>query len=411
MSIYNNCSIIMHLNLKNKKFLLIPLAFFSVFFRADYFPESDNWDVSSPEVEGISSSKIDKLMEMSFLDKATQAVVVIKNGKIISEKYADGYDMNSHGTSWSMAKSYYAALIGISIDKGEIGSLDDPVANYLDYFKDERSKITIRDLLDMSSGLDFPSHEHEKMFFQADHLYYAKQVGVEKDAGIKFEYNNVNSMLLGDILVEATGKKADLLLEERILQPLGIKDYKLWKDENGNVMTYCCVDMSARDYSKFGLLFARDGLWKDEQVIPKKFVDETFQVVWNLTPDRFTDLNRGYSLHWWISKYDDESKIFNTSGKFGQFTFVDRENDVIVTRITKYNQQDSGSVQKWGVMKYLRWAGIDNAINIGRKLIESGSIEAGDDVITPFTDEKGESKEFYENYADIIDAIADLSRN
>ena len=401
----------MYLNFKTKKFLLLPLALFTMFCRADYFPQSDNWEVSSPEVEGISSSKIDKLMEMSFLDNATQAVVVIKNGKIISEKYADGYDMNSHGTSWSMAKSYYAALIGISIDKGEIGSLDDAVAKYLDYFNDERSSITLRDLLDMSSGLDFPSHEHEKMFFQADHLDYAKQVGVEKDAGIKFEYNNVNSMLLGDILLEATGKKADVLFEERILQPLGINDYKLWKDEKGNVMTYCCVDMSARDYSKFGLLFARDGLWKDEQLISKAFVDETFQVVWNLTPERFTDLNRGYSLHWWISKYDDESKIFNTSGKFGQFTFVDRENDVIVTRITKYNQQDSGSVQKWGVMKYLRWAGIDNAINIGRKLIESGSIEAGDDVITPFTDEKGESKEFYENYADIIDAIADLSRN
>ena len=411
MCIRNNCLKIMYLNLKTKKFLLLPLAFFTMFFRADYFPQSDNWEISSPEVEGISSLKVDKLMEMSFLDKATQAVVVIKNGKIISEKYADGYDMNSHGTSWSMAKSYYAALIGISIDKGEIGSLDDAVAKYLDYFNDERSNITLRDLLDMSSGLDFPSHEHEKMFFQADHLDYAKQVGVEKDAGIKFEYNNVNSMLLGDILLEATGKKADVLFEERILQPLGINDYKLWKDEKGNVMTYCCVDMSARDYSKFGLLFARDGLWKDEQLISKAFVDETFQVVWNLTPERFTDLNRGYSLHWWISKYDDESKIFNTSGKFGQFTFVDRENDVIVTRITKYNQQDSGSVQKWGVMKYLRWAGIDNAINIGRKLIESGSIEAGDDVITPFTDEKGESKEFYENYADIIDAIADLSRN
>ena len=401
----------MNLDFKIQKFLLFPLIFFAISIRADYFPESDNWEISSPEIEGINSSKVDKLMEMSFMDNATQAVVVIKNGKIISEKYADGYDMNSHGTSWSMAKSYYAALIGISIDKGEIGSLDDAVSKYLDYFNDERSSITLRDLLDMSSGLDFPSHEHEKMFFQADHLDYAKQVGVEKDAGIKFEYNNVNSMLLGDILLKATGKKADVLFEERILQPLGINDYKLWKDEKGNVMTYCCVDMSARDYSKFGLLFARDGLWKDEQLISKAFVDETFQVVWNLTPERFTDLNRGYSLHWWISKYDDESKIFNTSGKFGQFTFVDRENDVIVTRITKYNQQDSGSVQKWGVMKYLRWAGIENAINIGRKLIESGSIEAGDDVITPFTDEKGESKEFYENYADIIDAIADLSRN
>ena len=401
----------MNLDFKIQNFLLFPSIFFAISFRADYFPESDNWEISSPEIEGINSSKVDKLMEMSFMDNATQAVVVIKNGKIISEKYADGYDMNSHGTSWSMAKSYYAALIGISIDKGEIGSLDDAVVKYLDYFNDERSNITLRDLLDMSSGLDFPSHEHEKMFFQADHLDYAKQVGVEKDAGIKFEYNNVNSMLLGDILLKATGKKADVLFEERILQPLGINDYKLWKDEKGNVMTYCCVDMSARDYSKFGLLFARDGLWKDEQLISKAFVDETFQVVWNLTPERFTDLNRGYSLHWWISKHDDESKIFNTSGKFGQFTFVDRENDVIVTRITKYNQQDSGSVQKWGVMKYLRWAGIENAINIGRKLIESGSIEAGDDVITPFTDEKGESKEFYENYADIIDAIADLSRN
>ena len=94
------------------------------------------------------------------------------------------------------------------------------LAKYLDYFNDERSNITIRDLLDMSSGLDFPSHEHEKMFFQTDHLDYAKQVGVEKDAGIKFEYNNVNSMLLGDILLQATGKKADVLFEERILEPL-----------------------------------------------------------------------------------------------------------------------------------------------------------------------------------------------
>ena len=91
-----------------------------------------------------------------------------------------------------MAKSYYAALIGISLDKGEIESLDETVSNYLDYFGDERSKITIRDLLDMSSGLDFPSHEHEKMFFQSDHLKYAKNVGVEKDAGEMFELSLIH---------------------------------------------------------------------------------------------------------------------------------------------------------------------------------------------------------------------------
>ena len=395
---------------KNIFSLLFSALLFSLSVSATYFPDNQSWIKSSPEEEGVSTEKVNKLLDLSFSDDATQAVVVVKNGKIISEKYADGYDIDSHGTSWSMAKSYYAALVGISIDRGEIKSLDERVSNYLDYFNDERSDITIRDLLDMSSGLDFPSHEHEKMFFQTDHLAYAKEVGVEKDAGIKFEYNNVNSMLIGDILFQATGKKADLLFIERILKPLQIDDYKLWKDEMGNVMTYCCVDMSARDYSKIGLLFSRNGVWNDKQLISKKFIDETFRVVWE-TPSRFTDYKRYYSLHWWVSKYDEESKIFNTSGKFGQYTFVDRENDIVVTRISKYSQQDSGDTQKWGLMKYFRWVGIENAIAVGRKLIEYGSIKPGSDVITPFTEEEGESNEFYIKYPEIIDAIADLSRS
>ena len=158
---------------------------------ASYFP-ANSWEISTPEEQEVRSDNVDALINLAFTDDSTQAVVVVKNGKIISEKYAEGYDKNSHGTSWSMAKSYYAALIGISIDKGEINSLDDKVGKYLDYFNDERSEITIRDLLDMSSGLDFPKDEHETMFFQEDHLKYAMNVGVEKSAGLKFEYNNVN---------------------------------------------------------------------------------------------------------------------------------------------------------------------------------------------------------------------------
>mgnify|MGYP000403097693 FL=1 len=123
-----------------------------------YYPDAD-WEKSSPESQGIELKKIKKIMDLSFSDSSTQGVVVIKNGIIIGEKYAEGYTLNSHGTSWSMAKSYYAALVGISIQRGEIGSLDDPASNYLEYYKDERSKITIRDLLNMSSGLDFPSHD------------------------------------------------------------------------------------------------------------------------------------------------------------------------------------------------------------------------------------------------------------
>ena len=374
-----------------------------------YYPDAD-WEKLSPESQGIELKKIKKIMDLSFSDSSTQGVVVIKNGIIIGEKYAEGYTLNSHGTSWSMAKSYYAALVGISIQRGEIGSLDDPASKYLEYYKDERSKITIRDLLNMSSGLDFPSHEHEKMFFQKSHLDYAKNVGVEKEAGLKFEYNNVNSMIIGDILYVVTGIKADKLLVERILDPIGASNYKLWKDEMGAVLTYCCVDMTPRDYSKIGLLFARNGNWEGSQIIPEGFINETFQTVWE-TPSRFSDYKRYYSLHWWVSKYDDESKIFNTSGKFGQYTFVDRDNDVVVTRITKYSEKDNGDIQKWGPLNFFRWAGVGPAVAAARMLLDLGLIREGPDVNTPITDDSGTSKEFYEKYQEVVDAIADLSRD
>ena len=79
-----------------------------------------------------------------------------------------------------MAKSFYAALILISIDKGEIKSLDQKVSDFLPYFDDDRSVITIRQILNMSSGLEYPDHQHETMFFRKDHLKYSRNVKLEK---------------------------------------------------------------------------------------------------------------------------------------------------------------------------------------------------------------------------------------
>ena len=204
------------------------------------------WQIKSPAELGLAEEKIKRLFDLSFADSATQAVVLIKNGFLIGERYAEDFDKNSYGTSWSMAKSFYASLIGISIDRGEIASLDDKVADYLDYFGDQRAEISIRDLLDMTSGLAMPDHEHEKMFFSSDHLAYARAVGVEKPARQKFEYNNVNSMLLAEILQNATGQKADVLLKERVFDKIGLTDVTLWRDSAGNPLTYCCVDTTAR---------------------------------------------------------------------------------------------------------------------------------------------------------------------
>ena len=373
------------------------------------FP-GDEWTTKSASDLDIDQGKVDRLFDLSFEDDATQAVVLIKDGYLIGERYAEGFNADSFGTSWSMAKSFYASLIGISIDRGEIKSLDDKVSDYLDYFNDERSDITIRDILNMASGLQFPEHEHELMFFKKDHLAYAKDIGIEKKPNTLFEYNNVNSMLLGDILLVATGKKADELLNERILKPIGAENSTLWRDSSDNVLTYCCIDMSARDYSRFGLLFSRNGKWEQDQIISSDYVNETFTPYWEFTPERFTDLNRGYSLHWWFSKNDDEGQIFNASGKFGQYIFVDRKNDVIFTRITKYFPT-TGSKQDWGILERFNVKDIERFLKISRFLEAIGLLDMDDDIKTPNTRSEGESEEFYSSYPEIIDAMADLSRD
>ena len=395
----------------SKKFLSISLLIFPLFFIHAHATPSGAWDEASPEEMGIASEKVHKLFDLSFRDDATQSVVLIKDGVLIAEQYADGYDKNSFGTSWSMAKSYYAALILISVDKGEITSLDDKASKYLDYFNDERSEITIRQLLNMSSGLEYPETQHEMMFFQPDHLEYSKKVGLEKEPDTLFEYNNVNSMLIGDILLKVTGKKADVLLEERILDKIEVTNKTLWRDSQQNVLTYCCIDMSARDYARFGQLFSNSGVWHDEQIISKEMVDETFQYVWD-TPNWWTDYKRGYSLHWWVSRYTEDSKIFNASGRFGQYIFVDRENDIVFVRITK-NTPAEGPIQNWSRLSWFTWINnVELLISFFQTLENWGIVKIGEgaNVNSPSTREEGASKEFYQDYDLIMDAMAALSQ-
>ena len=376
---------------------------------AEEFP-GESWSVKTPAQLGVDASKVEKLFDLSFEDDATQSVVLIKDGYIIAERYADGYDKDSIGTSWSMAKSFYASLIGISIERGEIGSLDDKVSDYLDYFDEDRKDITIREVLDMTSGLENPDHEHEVMFFLDDHLGYAKDIKRDKETNTVFEYNNVNSLLLGDILLVATGKKSDDLLKERVLDPIGTKNYTLWRDAADNVLSYCCIDMSARDYSRFGLLFSRNGAWNDQQVVPYDFVQETYDPRWLSTSDRAGMDRRGYGLHWWFSKNDDEGKIMNASGKFGQYIFIDQANDIIFTRITKYNST-GGSKQDWGPIRNYEISNIGRFLKFFKFLEKIGWYNVERDIVSPVTLEDGESKEFYENYNQIIDAMVDLSRD
>ena len=369
----------------------------------------DVWQIQSAKEANIDAKKLEKLFSLSFEDPATQGVALFKNGRLIKERYAEGYSEDAVATSWSMAKSFYAALVGISIEKGEIGHLDEKLSLYLDYFKDDRRDITIRQLLNMTSGLEMPSHEHEKMFFTKDHLAYAKRVKYEKAPDQVFEYNNVNSMLLADLLFQATGIPADTLLRERIFNKIGLNNVTLWQDTAGNALTYCCVDTTVKQYARFGLLFSRGGQWQGQQVIPKAYVDETFQQYWSDIPSNDLNHPRGYSLHWWVSRFDDQSKIFNATGKFGQYIFVDPANDVVFVRVTKYHSTGGDKID-WGPLGFVNKIGsVEFRRKLAMLLSQWGWIDIQADVRAPMTFDDGVSNQFLINYSEIIDNLATLN--
>ena len=374
-----------------------------------HFP-SEVWQAQSAEAVNVNPIKLKKLFDLSFEDPSTQGAALFKNGKLIKEHYAEGYSEANVATSWSMAKSFYAALVGISIERGEIGHLDEKLSLYLDYFSDDRRDITIRQLLNMTSGLEMPSHEHEKMFFTKDHLAYARQVKFEQAPDQVFEYNNVNSMLLADLLLEATGMPADILLRKRIFNKIGLTNVTLWQDTAGNALTYCCVDTTVRQYARFGLLFSRGGQWQGQQVIPKTYVDETLQQYWSDIPSNDLNHPRGYSLHWWVSRYDEQSKIFNASGKFGQYIFVDPANDVVFVRVTKYHPTGGEKID-WGPLSFLNKIGsVEFRRKLAMRLSQWGWIDIQAEVRAPMTFDDGVSNQFSINYSEIIDNLATLNQ-
>ena len=374
---------------------------------AAVYPQG-SWLQTTAESVNINPAKVKHLFDLTFEDASTQGAALFVKGRLINERYAEGFNKDSLATSWSMAKSFYAALIGISIELGEINSLDDRIGLYLEY-NDGRGDITIRQLLNMTSGLEMPADEHEKMFFAKDHLAYAKNISLETVPDKKFEYNNVNSMLLADILFRATGVSADTLLRERILNKIGMGKVTLWKDSAGNPLTYCCIDTTVRQYARFGLLFARGGQWQQQQIVPRDFVDETFQLRWREIPNDNIQIERGYSLHWWVSHYDKQAKIFNASGKFGQYIFVDPDNDMVFVRVTKYHPT-GGDVIDWGPLRVVNQFGsVEFRRKLANLLARIGFVDIANDVKAPMTFDDGISKEFMSNYEQIIDALIALN--
>jgi CubicO group peptidase (beta-lactamase class C family) len=305
----------------------------------DVFPTAtiSNGTKSTRWIQASQSLTRDEMKGLRELD--TKAFLVLLGDSILNESYFDEHRQETLSNSFSMAKTVVAFLIGISIEEGKIKSLDEPVGNYLPAFKEKgRDRITIRHLLQMSSGLDWeesgvnPFSENAESYYGTD-LYglVTRQLPIEQP-GKRFNYLSGNTQLLGFILQKATGLSVPELTQEKLWKHIGAEKDAQWslESEKGNAKAFCCLYATTRDYARLGKLLINEGQWNGKQLIPKWFIAEMTEQNKLATNDDI--LNLRYGLHIWTYRAESHP-IYYFQGLKGQFIIVSPRENLVVVRL------------------------------------------------------------------------------
>ena len=300
--------------------------------------------------EKVNESVLNQLSNMIMSDPATQALIVSHKGNIILEQYGNGYSKTDFVTSQSIAKAFYAVLFGVAIEKGLLDDLDQPISDYLPEWKnDKRGEITIRNLLEMKSGLYRSESWNEEMFLSRNNLDFALSVELVKEPGEIFEYNNVNTALLGPVIEKIYNASPHEVLKKEILNPLEITEYGLWKDHALNDINFHGIDLAPLDFIKFGQLYAQKGSWEGKQLVNKAFMEQSMQPI-SEGPGEL------YGMHTSIRKMSENKRLLVKEGFNGQYLFVIPEENLVAVKFTKYlHNRENGYVISLGPMDYLLW--------------------------------------------------------
>ncbi len=394
-----------------------------------------SWEIVTPESQGLSAAKVTAAINFAMEDgRYTQAAIIIKNGKIVAEQYrgigsSEVTQMVNHEqtnwdedtlntiygtrsqnalvTSWSIAKSITSIIFGIALEQGYFsGSLETTAATYLtEWAGDSKNTITIKNLLDMRSGLvpkcysdlggwvecdatgiagggGFVSsndqlteciNNRSMAATEARHSWY-QSGGYDFNKG-DWMYQNCDTQVLGEIFFRAVGQDIKSFADTYFFSKIGITSdsAQWWRDNttegqaNGNYLTYCCLDMTARDFARIALLLVNDGVWLGEQVIPLSYV----QAIKNITTTSLVtgDYYQGtlsYGLKFWSvyggnvcgldgsgnfqnngEKCVADNTIITPQGFDGQYTMMDFQNKLIMIRFSLYHHANSlGATEK-----------------------------------------------------------------
>lgn len=300
---------------------------------------------------GADRAAIEAALDWAFDDDAlerpqnTRGVVVIHGGKIVAERYAPGWGPYTPQISWSMGKSIAATLTGVLVQDGAL-TLDQaaPVPEWQGA-RDPRREIRIRDLLRMSSGLDFDNfgldprssysadNEHFRIYFDAvDVFAHAVNQPRRFDPGTVWRYRNSDPLTLMSIarrIVEARGEDFLTFPQRRLFDRIGARSFVLETDAWGGFIVTGYDFGGTRDWARLGLLYLRDGVWEGERILPEGWAE----FVSTPAPG---DPSKGYGGLFWLNRGGANPRLpedaYWMAGYMGQTTMIIPSRDLVVVR-------------------------------------------------------------------------------
>ncbi|RMA64789.1 serine hydrolase domain-containing protein [Ulvibacter antarcticus] len=311
----------------------------------------DGWKTSDLKSQNVDTTLIYKLFnQLKDRENQIHSVLLVKNDQLIIEEYFKGQSVNDAHDLRSTTKSIRSILMGIAIDKGFIESIDDPISKYLKNpipnknLDERKEKITIKHLLTMSSGLDCNDFDRkskgqeDKIYRKKDWLQYALDLPMVNEPGGVSNYCSIGTVLIAEIVSQASGMPIDKFAEQYLFNPLGITNVEWGHTSKKEVIPSAKrLYMRSRDMAKIGQLILNNGKWNDTQIISKKWVEESTS-----TKTKIEGID--YAYLWWNIPFKLNDKILvskTASGNGGQFIIIIPEMDMVaVFTGGAYNSQD-----------------------------------------------------------------------
>lgn len=298
---------------------------------------------------GVDYDKMNAALDFSFSEpgekklRRTRAIVVVYDGKIVAERYAWGFDLNSKQIGWSMTKSITNALVGILVKQGKL-QVDAP-ASVAGWKNDDRNKITLNDLMHASSGLRWeenyggPSAATNMLFKKKDMGLFAAESPLESEPGKVFCYSSGTTNIISRIVRETVGEEGyHRFPYELLFYKIGMYSALMEPDAGGTFVGSSYSFATARDWARFGLLYQNDGVWNGERILPEGWVQ------YSVTPAVGAPIGE-YGAQFWLNagardnpakrRYPDvPTDLFTADGFEGQNVWIIPSKKLVIARLS-----------------------------------------------------------------------------